>query len=336
MARLNLVRSLCAVSLLAFSVTAWIPAASAADADADAEPQPVVVKVHADHFEGQAGDGRVYARSGQKIVFQLVDPADTRHTVTIEGDDCHTRYTWLCEQRFDNPRDKTVDFRFSVDGEYGFYDRYAKDAGREMTGRFIISAAPPPIPPATTTTTSTTTTSTAPPSTTPSTAPTTTTSTAPTTTTTAPSSIRPFLIPDPAPATTTTTAQPAPPPPNAAPAGDKDKDKKRDNGKSKAAGTETPTTATPADPHAVPPDSLFDPAMLTPGPTALSDIFGFDSGDQAALDAAALADLLDPASVETDSGDGRLTVYVVGAFALVLMVGGAWAWQHRSSRYFPA
>ena len=333
MARLNILRSLCAASLLAISAT---PAVAAESPPADAELPPVVVRVHADRFQGPGGDGRVYARPGQTILFELVDPADTRHTVTVERADCHTRYPWLCEQRFDNPRDDTVDFRFSVEGEYGFYDRYAREADREMTGRFIITAAPPPIPPSTTTTTTTTTT--APPTTTPTTAPTTTTSTAPTTTT-APSSIRPFLIPDPAP-TTTTAAQPAPPPPDAAtaaPAGDKDKDKNRDKdtGRSKAAGTETPATDTPAPPEA-PPDMIFDPASLTPGPATVPDIFGSDSGDEAALEAAALADLLDPASAESDGSDGRLTLYGLGVLALVLLVAGAWAWQHRSSRYFPA
>lgn len=331
MARRKFVRSLCAVSLLAVAIAGSVVAASA---PAGADLPPVVVKVHADRFEGPGGDGRVYARPHQMIVFELVDPADTRHTVTIERMDCEGRSPWVCEQRFDNPRDDTVDFRFSDEREYRFYDRYAREDDRQMTGMFIISAAPPPIPPS-----STTTTTTAPPNTPATTAPTTTTTTAPATTTTAPGSIRPLLITDPPPTSTTTSVPLASPQTGEAPTppADKGKEKAKGKGKSKAAATETPTTAAPADANAVPPESLFDPALLTPGPNALPDPSpGYSSGDEAALDAAALADLLDPAGHESDDGGGPLTMYALGALALVLLGGAVWGWQHRSSRYFPA
>ena len=321
MARRKVLRSWLTATVLVLSGTA---AVSVAPSPAGAADPDVTVKVYATYFQapdGTTNPAKIYAKPEQRIVFQLVDPADTRHTVTLDPGACENRPTRLCEQRFDDPRDPVVDFRFSTEKEYGFYDRYADDAGRQMRGVFVITSAPATVPPPTTSTTV--------PSTTSTTAPTTTT-TSPTTTTTAPTSIHPFLIPDPTTTTTTAVATTGPPPPTTAPA---NKDNGKDKGK-KAASPSTPTTAAPAPPNAMPPDSVFDPAALTPGPTVLPAPDGSNSEDEAALDASAAASLLDPQKAGDDGG--KLLLMAFGALAMLLLLCGGWAWFTRSSQYDPA
>jgi cell division septation protein DedD len=294
----------------------------------------VTVWVHATYFEapdGSTAPATVHALPNQEIVFRLVNPSDRHHTVTIEPADCAGRPASLCDKTFDDPRldpnNPTVKWRWS-EGEYRFYDRYASGAGRPpMTGRFIISSSKPTVPP------STTTSSTVPPTTPTTAAPVTTTTTAPTTSTTAPTSVRPFLVPDPAPTTSTTVAANRSAPPTTAPAPNKDS-KGKEKGKTKAASTETPTTAAPAPPEAPPLDFIFDPASLTPGPTLMPENPGPDSADEAAIDASAAASLLDPQ--KSDDGGDRLMLIALGALAVVMLVGGGWAWFNRASRYDPA
>ena len=191
---------------------------------------------------------------------------------------------------------------------------------------------------ATTTTGPATTTTTAPASTTTTTQPTTTTTSAQTTTTTAPTQLRPFVVQDPGP--TTSTMAPAAPVTvtntggTSAPPANKDKDK--DKGKSakvKSASVETPTTAAPAPSDALPPDSVFDPAALTPGPIELPHAPGDPAdGDEVNLESAAVMNLLDA----EEAADHRPLLLAFGALAFLLFIGGVWAWFHRASRYDPA
>jgi hypothetical protein len=297
-----------------------------------------VVQVHPTYFEGPWG-GRpgepvtVYARPGETIEFKLADQSDTHHTVTLEERICDGRPDRLCERSFDvNP---PVIWRFLNLGEYPFYDRYAREEGRqEMVGKFVITDSPPPVPPSTTTTT-------VPPSTTTTTRPVTTTtapsttSTAPSTTsTTAPTQLRPFLIPDP-PSTTSTipavtvTSNTG----TTAPAANKDKGK--DKTKSKAAGSETATTLSPPPPDTMPPDALFDPAALTPGPSLVPDApSGPDGNADVNLESSAVVDLLN--HEEEEPTDYWPLLLALGGLALVLGIGGVCIWFGRPSRYYPA
>ena len=283
----------------------------------------IVVKVYEDRFEPDT----IVAAPEKKILFELQPGVSTHHTVTIERDDCRTHWR-LCEQTWENPHDPVVDYRWSKENEgreIRFYDRFAREASppREMGGRFVVTSSSHTVPP------STTTSSTVPPTT--STTVVTTTTSAPTTTTTAPTAVRPFLIPDPAPTTTTTVASNRTAPPTTSRA---NKDKDKDKGKGKAASPETPTTVTPAPPDTMPPDFIFDPAALTPGPTLMPDGSATDSGDEAAINASAAASLLDPQ--KSDDGGGRLMLIAIGALVAVLFVGGGGAWFTRASRYDPA
>jgi hypothetical protein len=316
MARRNLLRSWLTALLLAVSSAVGVLPSPAGAAD-----PAVIVTVHPSSFEAPGGGSTVYARPNQEIRFVLADGVDAHHTVTIERADCSGGPARLCEQRFDDPDDSNgVQFRWSGEREYHFYDRYARDENRpEMTGKMVVTNAPAPVPPATTSTSSTTTT---------------TGSVTTTTTTTTPSSVRPFLVPDGAPTTTTTVAKPAAAPLAAAPAASKDKAKEKDKGKAKAAGTETPTTAAPAPSDGSALDPIFDAASLTPGPTMVPDAPADpDSSDETAMAAASVASLLNPD--KSDSGGGLLLM-ALGALGLCLLSGGVWAWHHRSSRYFPA
>jgi hypothetical protein len=292
-----------------------------------AEPIPdPVVTVTPDGYVSPWGKGKVYARPRQVIRFELAEGMDSHRTVTLEN--CTGAG---CEQRFDNldeDRTHAVDFFFRNEGDYHFYDRYARAEGRpEMTGVMIVTNSPPPVQPATTTTTtgSPTTTTTRP----------TTATTGPTTTTTAPTPIRPLEVPDPEPTTTTTAAAnllPAPPP-TAPPQNKGDTVKKaKDKPKDKGASTETSNTAPPSPDNAVPPDFIFDPAALTPGPTLTPDASATESGDETAIKASAAASLLD----KPEDNDFKLVLMALAGLAGLLLALGGWAWFNRASRYDPA
>jgi predicted ribosomally synthesized peptide with SipW-like signal peptide len=275
-------------------------------------------------YENEFRPASIWARKDQFICFVLAPGVGTHRTVTLEAGDCNTRFTSLCERRFDE-NGHFVAFRFSAYDDYSYFDRYAwEERGQKISGTMHVSAADPTVPPATSPTSSTsTTTTTAPATSTP--------STSSTTTTTAPTAVRPFLVPDPAPTTTTTVAANGPPPPaTAAPA---NKDKPKDKGKGKSASPSTPTTAAPAPPDTMPPDFIFDPAALTPSPDLSPDAPPTDSGDEAALNASAAANLLDAQK----SDDKKLLVLMaLAALAVMLLVGATWAWFTRSSQYDPA
>jgi hypothetical protein len=184
-----------------------------------------------------------------------------------------------------------------------------------------------------TTTTGPPTTTTTAPTTTSTTLATTTTTWSDTTTTTAPTAIRPFVIPDPGPTTSTTAAAPVTVPTGGTTASTANKDKDKGKGKAKAAGAETPTTAAPAPPDALPPDSVFDPAALTPGPVLIPDTPGDPaSGDGVNLESSAVMNLLD----REEPADHTPMLLALGALAFLLSVGGVWTWFHRASRYDPA
>jgi hypothetical protein len=217
-------------------------------------------------------------------------------------------------------------------GEAFYYDKYLpRPSPNHYHGTVKVAGVPTTtstVPPISSTTV-------VPPSTTTTTLPPTTATTAPTTTTTAPTSIRPMLVSDPPPVTTTTAA---PKPLSTAPSkngGASTSNAGKDKGKGKAASPETPTTAAQALPDTLPSDLIFDPASLTPGPMMIPDpSSGPDSADEAALDAAAVASLLDPLKSEDDST--HLMLLMLAALAAVLLAGGGWAWFNRASRYDPA
>jgi hypothetical protein len=321
--------SLLILSAVSATVVAPSPASAA---------EAITVWVHPTHFQGPdpAAPSRIYAEPNQEIIFKLADPADRHHTVTVIPAHCEGKPRSLCDKAFDDPFGKypdpsnpTVTFRWSREGEYRFYDRYAwEEARREMTGIFIVTHAPQPVQPSPTTPTSTTVT----------TAPTTTVTTAPTTTTTAPTAIRPQFVPEP-PSTTTTTAAPAPPttaknggPPAPAPA-PKKVTKGKDKAKSKLESPASTTTTVPAPPDTAWIDSLLDPSSLTPSPTGVPDQPA-GSEDEVAIDAARAASLLDRPASESD--DNTVLLLVLAAVAGVLLSGGFWAWFTRASRYDPA
>lgn len=318
-------RSWLAATLLSLSGAAGIfvaaPAIGAA-ASPDCVPERTVTV-----YETEFRPASVWAKKQEFICFVLGPGVGTHHTVTLESDDCNTRFTALCEQRFDDPPRASLAFRFSEYNEYSYFDRYTRDEQRpDMKGLMIVSPGDQTVPPATSpTSTSSTTTTTVP-------APTTTTTAPTTTTTTAPTSIRPMLVSDPPPTTTTTRAANPAMAPTPAPAG-KSSDKDKDGKAKKAASPSTPTTAAPAPDGTMPPESVFDPAALTPSPTLTPGPDG-SNGDEAAIDASAAASLLDP---QKDGDDGsKLLLMAFGALALMLLVGGGWAWFTRASRYDPA
>jgi hypothetical protein len=322
MAYRNVVRSWLAASMLALlAATPLLTAPTAAAAD----NVTITVSVRDDGFSQSTIDARV----GDYLIFKLDDAAVNSHT--LAWDQGQIRFTFSRRpggtwRRYGPLNAGTVHF-YDADQVSGF------DAGGPFTGVLTVSdAPPPPPPPPPSSTSSTSTTVTAPPSTA------TTTTTAPTTTTSAPSTVRPFLIPDPEP-TTTTTAVADPTSVGAGPVknggatattANKDKDK----GKSKPA-AETPTTVAPA-PPAAPPESVFDAESLTPGPTTLPDLPSvIDPGDEAALNAASVLSLLDPEK-PGDDDNTRLLLIAVGALGLVVVAGGIWCWLQRASRYDPA
>lgn len=321
MARRKVMRSWLAATLLSLSGAAGIfvaaPPIGAAAAPECVPERTVTV------YETEFKPASVWAKKQEFICFVLGPGVGMHHTVTLESDDCNTRFTSLCEQRFDDPPRASLAFRFSEYNEYSYFDRYVRDEHRpDMKGLMVVSPADQTVPPATSPTSTSSTTTTTAPASTPTTA-------GPTTTTTAPTSIRPMLVPDPAPTTTTTrAANPAatPTPAPASKSNDKDKAKK-------ASSPSTPTTVAPAPDGTMPPDSVFDPAALTPAPTLVPAPDG-SNGDEAAIDAAAAASLLDQ---QKDNDDGsKLLLLAFGALALMLMVGGGWAWFTRASRYDPA
>jgi hypothetical protein len=183
--------------------------------------------------------------------------------------------------------------------------------------------------PTTTTTTAPTTTSTQPPTTA-------TTSWSQTTTTTAPTQVRPFVITD-SPSTTSTMAPVSVAPTGGAtvaPAASKDKDKDKGKAKSKAAEPETPTTVAPVTPDALPPDTVFDPSTLTPGPGLVPDAPEAPRVDDVNLESAGILNLLD--GEEEDPADFGPLLLALGGLALVLSICGVCIWFGRPSRYDPA
>jgi hypothetical protein len=313
------------------SIAGVVMAPSSADGAAAPQPEPVTVWVHKTHFQGPdpADPSRVHALPNQEIIFRLVDPTDRKHTVTVVPIHCRVprdAYEVLCDKSFDkeflDPANPTITYQWSDTGERVFYDKFAweENPRREMTGTFDIAKAP-----TTTTTAPTTTSTTAPPTTT----------TRPATTTTVPTPIRPLEVP-PEPTTTTTAAANVPaPPPTAPPVGKDDKkDKNKDKPKDKGASTETSTTTPPSTNGAVPPDSIFDAAMLTPGMTEMPVTPATNMSDELAIDASGLASLLDAPKTD-DESSYLLLLALAGIGALLLFVGG-WAWFTRSSRYDPA
>jgi hypothetical protein len=278
---------------------------------------------------------------GDVLMFVL-DQTTDQHTVTFEDDSLcpGSRGAEPCwpELRFDDGNPNCVmgdvrlpDRRCMIVEDPGKTVRY-HDAFNDSNGGEIRvlgqATTTTTTGPATTTSTAPTTTSTPPP--------TTGTTGAQTTSTTAPTAIRPFVIPDPP--NTSTTARPAPVAVTnnggtTASTANKDKDKDKGKAKTKAAGTETPTTASPTLPDAMPPDTVFDPAALTPGPVLVPDVPGGPDADgDVNLESAAVMNLLD----RDEPADDRPMLLALAALAFLLSVGGAWAWLHRASRYDPA
>ena len=200
-------------------------------------------------------------------------------------------------------------------------------------------------PPTTTTTRPPTTTTTAPSTSTTqptTTQPPTTATTGPqTTTTTAPTQVRPFVVSDPPSTTSTMPLVSIPSNGAASPSttANKDKDKgkgKDDKAKSKSAGTETPTTVTPVAPDAQLPDTVFDPASLTPSPELVPDVSAIPGPDDVDLESSAILNLLDGVEDEGDPTDWGPLLLALGGLALVLSIGGFCIWFGRPSRFDPA
>lgn len=304
-----------------------------------AETDVITVWVHPTRFQGPdpAAPSRIYAEPEQEIVFKLVDPADRHHTVTIVPADCNGQPRALCDKSFDDPfvnysdpGNPTVKYRWSREGEYRFYDRYAwEESRREMTGVFIVTHSPATVQPLPAPSPTSTTVPSAPP---------TTTTTAPTTTTAAPTPIRPQLAPGPPSTTTTAAASNPPPTPKAAtpppPASPKKGNRDRNTGNGKAKPPETSATTAPLPPDTAWIDSLLDPGSLTPGPELPAGQPAGHPGDDAALDAVRAAGLLEKPTSE--DGDDRLLLIALAAVATVLVSGVGWAWCTRASRYNPA
>jgi hypothetical protein len=279
---------------------------------------------------------------GDVLIFKLYKTTNN-HTVTFEDNSVCPGNPGAVpcwpELRFyeDQPGQSCDNGRFVVPGwrcmivqEPGKTVRY-HDAKNPANGGEIRVLGQP-----TTTTGPGTPTTTAPTATTTTLPSTTTTTWSQSTTTSAPTAIRPFVIPDPPP-TTSTMAPPASMVTNkggtTAPTANKDKGKDNGKAKPKAAGTETPTTASLTPPDAMPPDSVFDPAALTPGPVLVPDTPGnADGRDEVDLESAAVMNLLD----HDEATDQRPLLLALAALAFLLTVGGLWHWLHRASRYDPA
>jgi predicted ribosomally synthesized peptide with SipW-like signal peptide len=309
--RRKVLRSWLTATLLVLAGTTGVLVASPSAEAADR----IVVYVRDDGFS----QTDIHAIKGDELIFQLDDAAMKEHRLAWEAGYVGFQFSRQNRRTY-------VRYGPLNPGTLHFYDSsQLQGPGPHPPGPFsgtltVHEAAPPP-----------TTTSSSSTSTTVTTQPTTTTTQAPTTSTTAPTSVRPFLVPDPAPTTTTTVAANLPTPPTtAAPA---TKDKAKDKSKDKTASPSTPTTAAPAPPDTMPPDFIFDPAALTPSPTLTPDAPPTDSGDEAALNASAAANLLD----NQKSDDKKLLLLMaLAALALMLLVGGTWAWFTRSSQYDPA
>lgn len=277
---------------------------------------------------------------GDVLIFKLHAPTDYEHKIIFEDHSvCPGRRgavpCWP-ELRFDDPATANCwngkiepDWRCLIVQDPGktvpFYDGF-NPANR---GEIRVLGQP------TTTTGPSTTTTTAPPTTT-TTAPTTTTTWSDTTTTTAPKQVRPFVIPDP-PSTTSTMAAPAPvvvtnTSGSPAPTATKNKDNDKGKAKAKAAGTETPTTLSPPPSDAMPPDSVFDPAALTPGPGLVPVDANLNGDGEINLESAAVMNLL----ARDEAADRRPLLLSLCALAFLLALGGIWRWFTRPSRYDPA
>ena len=334
MARRNLLRSLLTASLLLGSSAVGIlaaPSPAGAHHNPNFKPDHIVT-VHQDYFDPAV----VYASRGQTVQFNLAPGVSNHHTVTLAHGECRDLPESLCERNFDDPDHPPV-YKFSNYGEYPFYDRYAKEAGCDMSGKIVITddrptvqptnPAPPPNSCAMTSSSSSSTTTTT-------TQPATTTTLSPTTTTTAPTTIRPFLIGGDTGSTTTTTVAPvATAGASTSPAGEKNKGKGKGDGKNKTASTDPPTTAPPATPEGSPIEVLFDASTLTPLPESsptTDDSTTSDSGPEES----AMIDLLRGENVSDD--ETRLVVIGLGVLAFLGLLVGVTAWFRRSSRYFPA
>lgn len=327
MARRNLLRALLTASLL--MVGSGAVGMLAAPSPAGAHHQP---NFKPDHlvavYDTSFNPNIIYARRGQTVQFELAPGVSNHHTVTLDHGKCQDLPESLCEKNFDDPDHPPV-YQFSNYGEYPFYDRYAKEAGLDMSGKIVITDNPPtvqpPNPPPTTTSTMWSTTTTRPA---------TTTTVPPTTTTTAPTTIRPFLIGDTGSTTTTaaatvvgaTTAGAT----GASPAGDRNKGKGKGDGKSKTPSTDSPTSASP---EGSPIEVLFDASTLTPLPESSpteDEPTTSDSGSEES----AMMDLLRGENVSDDGT--RKVVIGLGVLTLLALLVGATAWFRRSSNYFPA
>ena len=335
-----------ALGLLAAQAPAWA-----------AEP------IHIHVSESGFSPHDVPARVGDYLIFTLEPSASVDHTVSwddpsicaplagVPEGPCWPELRFYDDTQKCSWRDQVLPRTRCIlvrkPGEAFYYDKFLpRPNTSSYHGRIRVAGLP-------TTTSSTvrptTTTTVAAPGTTTTTGATTTT-TSPTTTTTAATPIRPQLISDPPPATatTTTTATKAQsPPPPARPGGasgskgnDKDKNKakdkakEKDKGKAKDGAAETLTTAAPTA-DTLPPDLVFDPASLTPGFVTVPDTsVGSSSEDEVAIDAAAVASLLDPQKTE-DDGNGPM-LWTLGTMVTALAGLGGRAWLTRASRYDPA
>lgn len=328
MAYRNVVRSWLAASVVALTAATPLLAAQAPAAAADSVE--FVVTVRDDGFSQQTIDARV----GDMLTFQLDSAAVNPHTLawdqgqlTFDFDRSREHGTWRTYGPLkQQPGGGVATLHFYDAKQVAGYQ-----AGGPFTGVLTVS-------PTTSTTTASSTSTSSTSTTLPPSSATTTTTVAPTTTTSAPSSVRPFLIPDPGPTTTTTAV--ANPVVGAGPtksggttAGTTNKDK----GKVKAAATETSATTAPAAP-VMPPDSVFDPGVLTPGPTTLPEpASASDQSDEESLNAASVLDLLDPEKPASDDTDTRLLLIVAaGALGLLVIIGGCLWWGHRATRWDPA
>jgi plastocyanin len=312
--------------VLVSTAAAGLVAAPAANADNNY----VIVKVSDAGFD----PATVNVKVGDPVIFVLQNGASDHHTITSDdGGSCPERPGAPCwpETAFDDGHPCTYrNFQLPgvrcltlmAPGNFPYYDRYARDAGVDLHGAILVA---PTVTPTTTTTV-------VPPSTTTTAPRPTTTTTAPRTTTTTGGAIQPLMVSSPTPSTATTwapvalkvtsTAGQAPPPPTTA-----------TTVKAKAAKVGPATTTTTAPP--APPAGLFDTSTLTPAaPTpdpAPAAITGLDNSVDVQ---SALAGILHPD--KPAGSDAPWLLLACGGFAALLLVGGGWAWFHRSSRYFPA
>jgi len=313
MARRNLWRSLATASvLLVSSAGAGLVTAPAAGAT---QANIWTVTVRDDGFSQQ----NLVVRKDDVLIFQLQPHPVHAHVLTWEEGGLTWDFSRRPWAKYGGPFGETgVTLHFYDSEEISGYD-----PASPFAGTLTISDTPPPPP--------TTTTTVAPPVTT-------TTAPRPTTTTTAPpatptdGAIHPLLVSNPDATTTTwapvalkvtSTASQAPPPPTTATTV-KDKSKAKD----------VPATTTATAPPA-PPAGLFDTSTLTPSapPADPEPAVVTNVANSANIDAA-LAGILHP---DKPSGsDWPWLLLACGGFAALLLVGGGWAWFHRSSRYFPA